>query len=234
MGPCLYDAKVDRAPVLAISGQVPSNVLGRGAFQDVDLTGAFADVAAYSTVVLPDSDHAELTTLALKHATLDRDVAHLVLPDEVQVRPAPGVRASGPGGRVADREITPPDAAVAAALDLIAGARRPVFVVGHGARFDMDDVVGLAEALDAPVLTTFKAKGQIPNSDPLGCGVLGRSGTAVASWLMNESDLLVAFGASFANHTGIASTSRSSRSTSSRWRSAGSTPSRCRCSGTSG
>ena len=44
----LYDAKVDRAPVLAISGQVPSKVLGRGAFQDLDLTAAFADVAAYS------------------------------------------------------------------------------------------------------------------------------------------------------------------------------------------
>jgi thiamine pyrophosphate-dependent acetolactate synthase large subunit-like protein/nitrite reductase/ring-hydroxylating ferredoxin subunit len=200
----LYDAKADRAPVLAISGQVPSKVLGRGAFQDVDLTGAFADVAAYSTVVLPDSDHAELTTLALKHATLERQVAHLVLPDEVQVRPAPGVRASAPTGRVPDREISPPDAAVTAALDLIARATRPVFVVGHGARFDMDGVVALAEALDAPVLTTFKAKGLIPDSHPLGCGVLGRSGTPVASWLMNESDLLVVFGASFSNHTGIA------------------------------
>ncbi len=68
----------------------------------------------------------------------------------------------------------------------------------------MDDVVELAEALDAPVLTTFKAKGLIPDSHPLGCGVLGRSGTPVASWLMNESDLLVVFGASFSNHTGIA------------------------------
>ena len=44
----LYDAKVDRSPVLAISGQVPSKVLGRGAFQDLDLTAAFADVAGYS------------------------------------------------------------------------------------------------------------------------------------------------------------------------------------------
>src|SRR3954452_9117327 len=80
----LWDAKVDRAPVLAISGQVPSKVLGRGAFQDVDLTAAFADVASYSKTVLPESDHAELMTLALKHAIVGRNVAHLVLPDEVQ------------------------------------------------------------------------------------------------------------------------------------------------------
>jgi thiamine pyrophosphate-dependent acetolactate synthase large subunit-like protein len=47
----LYDAKADRAPVLALSGQVPSKVLGRGAFQDVDLNGAFSDVARYSKTV---------------------------------------------------------------------------------------------------------------------------------------------------------------------------------------
>ena len=55
-----------------------------------------------------------------------------------------------------------------------------------------------------PVLTTFKAKGLISDHHPLGCGVLGRSGTPIASWLMNEADLLLVFGASFSNHTGIA------------------------------
>jgi pyruvate oxidase len=64
--------------------------------------------------------------------------------------------------------------------------------------------VALAEQLKAPVITTFKAKGLVPDSHPLGCGVLGRSGTPVASYFMNESDLLVVFGASFSNHTGIA------------------------------
>ena len=201
----LYDAKVDRAPVLAISGQVPSSVLGRGAFQDVDLSAAFADVAGFSRTVLPDSDHGELMTLAIKHAVVERQVAHLVLPDEVQVRPAGDTAASGPDGRVPDTEIVPPPAAVDAATQLIAGAHRPVVVVGHGARFDMPAIVDLAEALGAPVLTTLKAKGQISDRHPLGAGVLGRSGTPVASWLMNESDLLVVFGASFSNHTGIAS-----------------------------
>ena len=202
----LYDAKVDRSPVLAISGQVPSKVLGRGAFQDVDLTGAFADVASYSKTVLPQSDHAELMTLALKHAAVGRDVAHLVLPDEVQeLEVGDEPRASGPEGRVGNDEITPPAAVVEEACALIGTAHvRPVIVVGHGARFEMDDVIAFAEALDAPVVTTFKAKGLVSDRHPLGAGVLGRSGTPVASWLMNESDLLVVFGASFSNHTGIA------------------------------
>src|SRR5262249_14804439 len=91
------------------------------------------------------------------------------------------------------------------ALALIGSARRPLIVVGHGARFDMQPVVEVAEALGAGVLTTFKAKGLISDQHPLACGVLGRSGTPVASWMMNESDLLLVFGASFSNHAGIAS-----------------------------
>lgn len=200
----LYDAKLDGAPVLAVSGQVPSKVLGRGAFQDLDLTAVFGDVAPFSKTLQAGSDHAELTTLALKHAVVGREVAHLVLPDEVQVQPAPETRASGPVGRVADRAVRPPTDGLAAAKGLLARSARPVIVVGHGARPHMDEVVALAEALGAPVLTTFKAKGAIADDHPLGCGVLGRSGTPVASWLMNESDALIVFGASFSNHTGIA------------------------------
>ncbi len=161
-------------------------------------------MADYSPTVLPDSDHAELTALACKTALVGRGVSHLVLPDEVQVLAAGDHAVAGPAGRVADRGNGPPADALAQAVAAVDSARRPVLVVGHGARLDMDDVIALAEDLGAPVLTTFKAKGQISDHHPLGCGVLGRSGTPVASWLMNESDLLIVFGASFSNHTGIA------------------------------
>ena len=164
--------------MLAISGQVPSKVLGRGAFQDVDLNGAFAAVARFTKTVLPESDHAELTTLALKTATVDRDVAHLVLPDEVQEQVVGATRRRPVRtGRIGDRRIAPPTGAVDAALDLVEGARRPVIVVGHGVRFDMAAVLDLADTLHAPVLTTFKGKGLVSDHHPLGAGVLGRSGT---------------------------------------------------------
>src|SRR3954470_17190664 len=136
----LYDAKVDRAPILAISGQVPSKVLGRGAFQDLDLGGAFADVAAFSRVVLSGSDHAELTALACKTAILERDVAHLILPEEVQVQPAPDEPVGPRRGRVPRLATPPPASALDPAVAAFDAARRPVFVVGHGARFEMDAV----------------------------------------------------------------------------------------------
>ena len=93
----LYDARLDGAPVLAISGQVPSNVKGKGAFQDLDLSTVFADVAVSTVTVQADSDHSELAAEAVKHAVDGRGVAHLVLPDEVQDQPssAPPALADG-------------------------------------------------------------------------------------------------------------------------------------------
>jgi len=200
----LWDAKVDRAPVLALTGQVNTQVFGPGAFQEIDLADAFAAVSAFSQTVLPNSRHAELMTLALKHAVVERDVAHLIFPDEVQVIPAAEQdEPSLPAGRLGETLIAPSDSSLQAAAGRIAAARRPVVIVGYGARERMAEVTALAERLNAPVLTTFKAKGQIPDDHPLAAGVLGRSGTPVASWCMNEADLLIVFGASFSNHTGI-------------------------------
>ncbi|MGE5407368.1 MAG: thiamine pyrophosphate-dependent enzyme [Syntrophothermus sp.] len=200
----LWDAKVDRAPVLALTGQVDSQVLGPGAFQEVDLAGAFGAVAAWSQPVLSDSKHVELMNLACKNALVQRDVAHLIFPDGVQTQPAPeGAEAGTPEGRVTPVEIAPPEESVRDALRVLTAARRPVIIVGHGSRSQMPAVIALAEQLGAPVITTFKAKGQIGDDHPLAAGVLGRSGTPVASWTMNEADALLVLGASFSNHTGI-------------------------------
>lgn len=198
----LYDAKVDRAPVLAISGQVPSPNLGRGAFQDLDLAAAFDDVAAFSATVIEGADPAELMTLACKHALLERNVGHLILPDEVQVATS-DVEAGGPTGRVGVQASPPAPQVLTQIVDRIGAAERPLIIVGNGARAKMKGIVELAETLGAPVATTFKGKGLIADSHPLGCGVLGRSGTPIASWFMNESDLIITFGVSFSNHTGV-------------------------------
>ena len=200
----LWDAKVDRAPVLALCGQVNTQVLGPGAFQEIDIMSAFSAVSSFLQTVLHDSRHGELMTLALKNAYLKRDVSTLVFPDEVQTLPAAeDAEPSGPDGRVMSQAILPPSESLDEAAMLLKQSKRPVIIVGHGARFAMREVIALAEELNAPVLTTFKAKGQISETHPLAGGVLGRSGTPIASWFMNESDVLLVFGASFSNHTGI-------------------------------
>ena len=200
----LWDAKVDGAPALALTGQVQDQVVGVHAFQDIDLEAAFEAVAEFSETVHLTSDHALLMTQAIKTAIIKRGVGHLVFPDNVQPRAAAkDAQAYGPEGRMADPQIAPAPQSVAEASALLSKAKRPMIIVGYGALNGMDRVIELAEKLNAPVATTFKAKGQIADAHPLAAGVMGRSGTPIASWFMNEADLLLVFGASFSDHTGI-------------------------------
>ena len=199
----LWDAKVDRAPILALTGQVATQVVGTGNFQEVDLVSAFESVADFNQRVEHQSQHSELMALAIKHAILKRDVSHLTFPDQVQVLTSDGTKAQTPHQRITSLDIAPPEESLNEAISLLTRSKRPVIIVGHGARFHMDKIIDLAEKINAPVLTTFKGKGQISDGHPLGCGVLGRSGTPIASYFMNESDALLVIGASFSNHTGI-------------------------------
>ena len=131
-------------------------------------------------------------------------MSHLTFPDEVQDITAPARAKSGtPANRITSTEIAPPTDAANAAIELIQNAKRPLIIMGHGSRAHKKAVVSFAEKLNAAVVTTFKGKGLISDGHPLGCGVLGRSGTPIASWFMNEADLLIVLGASFSNHTGI-------------------------------
>lgn len=198
----LWDAKVDRAPVLALTGQVQTQVFGPGAFQDIDLASAFEAVSRFSQTVLTTSSHAELMSLACKAAIVERDVAHLIFPDDVQTIPSDHPSAT-PEGRMGGSVVIPSDGELEKAVTMINAAKRPIVVMGYGAIEARDAVIGFAEAAGAPVMTTFKGKGLIPDTHANAAGVLGRSGTPIASWFMNEADLIIALGSSFANHTGI-------------------------------
>ena len=199
----LWDAKVDRAPVIACPGQVQVQVFSPFAFQDIDLHSAFAPVGAFNQLVLHGTNFGEITSLAMKTALVERDVSVLIFPDDAQTLPAPNDKAGAPSGRMAEPRMVAAGDVIDAALGKINAAKRPLIIVGYGARDSMGDVVALAERLNCPVLTTFKAKGQIPDTHPLAGGVLGRSGTPIASYFMNECDLILAIGSSFSHHTGI-------------------------------
>ena len=200
----MWDAKVDRAPLLALSGQVDTQVVGTKNFQELDLVGAFQTVAEFNHRVLGDSQHAYLMSLAIKSAILKSDVSHLTFPDDVQIQKKDkSAKPHTPEGRITSQDITPPKASVDKAVAMIDRSSNPVIIVGHGSKFCMESITKLAEKLKCPVVTTFKGKGQISDHHPLGCGVLGRSGTPIASYFMNEADLLVVFGSSFSKHTGI-------------------------------
>jgi len=142
----LWDAKLDRVPVLALTGQVDVQVLGPGAFQEIDLAAAFGAVSCWSQTVLNDSNHAELMSLALKNSILRREVAHLIFPNKIQDMPVPpDSKSLGPEGRISPTNISPPAASLEQAVRLIREAERPVIVVGHGSRFSMPSIVRFAD-----------------------------------------------------------------------------------------
>src|SRR4051812_47994039 len=131
----LWDAKVDRVPIVALTGQVKTQVIGPGTFQEVDLTKAFSAVAAWSQPVLRPENATELAALAMKHAIVDRDVAHLIFPDEVQELPGLVDPVARPrAGRIAVGTIAPPEDELARAVSLLQSAARPVIICGNGAR----------------------------------------------------------------------------------------------------
>ena len=185
----LWDANVDRAPILALTGQVDTQVLGPGAFQEIPTAHAFAAVADWSQTVLTPSNATELMALAIKHAVVDRSVAHLIFPDEVQELPGLEEPPAKPrSGRVADARVEPPREQLERAVELLDAAERPAIIAGNGARPFREAVIALAEHLDVPLITTFKAKGLVGDDHPLATGTLGRSGTRVAAAAMGRSD----------------------------------------------
>src|SRR4029077_3974508 len=105
--------------------------------------------------------------------------------------------------RVAETQIAPPEVELDRAVALLRGAERPGVICGNGARAFRAEILAFAERIDAPLITTFKGKGIVPDDHPLGCGVLGRSGIPVASLTMQRADCLLVLGASFSNHTSI-------------------------------
>jgi thiamine pyrophosphate-dependent acetolactate synthase large subunit-like protein/rubredoxin len=198
----LYDAKMDRAPVLALTGQVGLQYIGPGSFQEIDQMSLFEAVSVFNQTLSSKEQTTELVALALKHAVTERGVAHLSLPNDVQEQewdeePKPME------GRIAPKQVVPSSSLIEKAVDLVKDAERPVIIAGWGALGEPEQVKKLAEKIGAPVACTYRAKGIIPDDDEHGLGVLGFSGTPLSRKYANASDLLVVLGSSFSELTKI-------------------------------
>jgi thiamine pyrophosphate-dependent acetolactate synthase large subunit-like protein len=196
----MWDAKLSNTPLLAITGQIPTQQLGTRAFQEVPLSKALGPVAGWSKR-LSASDGPRVASDMVHYAVTQNDVAHLVLPDDVQSLPQVDGQPTGPQATPNALHLTGKDADVIA--QLIDESLNPLFVIGRGGAASAREIVALAERVDAAIVTTFPAKGCVPETHPLSTGVLGRSGTPVSAAMQTKSDLIVVFGGGMAPHTGI-------------------------------
>jgi len=197
----LYDAKMDRAPVLALTGQVRLQYIGPGGFQEIDQDVLFNSFCVFNKTINSKEQTVELVTLALRHALMERGVAHLAIPNDVQ-KGVLEAEIEPMEGRIPDFSIVNTEL-VDRAARLLNEAEQPVILAGWGARGHGYKLLKLAERLQAPIVTTFRAKGVVPEDYELALGVLGDVGTPMARKFVDAADLLLVCGSSFSEKTNI-------------------------------
>ncbi|WP_242609567.1 acetolactate synthase large subunit [Agromyces ramosus] len=196
----IADAHMDSVPILAITGQVFSNLMGTDAFQEADIVGITMPITKHSFLVKRPEDIPGTIAAAYHIATTGRpgpvlvDITKDAQQAKFMFRWPPKVDLPG------YRPITKAHGKqVAAAAQMLAEAKRPVLYVGGGIIRSRasEELVELAEATNAPVVTTLMARGAFPDSHQQHLGMPGMHGTVPAVIALQEADLLVALGARF-------------------------------------
>lgn len=194
----LYDAQLDHAPVIALTGMVPRKLMGQGAIQEIDQQAFFEPLTVYNKTLMTEDQTTSLATLAVKHALLDRGVAHIGIPNDVQKLPYQTEILTFEG-RMPNLAYGCEDWLIEKAAQVIDAAQRPVILAGVGCRGQGTKLLVLASKINAPIITTFRAKGVVDESEPMYVGCHGGVGSTAAGSLMDKTDLLIAIGSSFSD-----------------------------------
>ncbi len=194
-------AMLDSVPVLCITGQVSSKVLGSDAFQEVDITGITLPVTKHNYLVTRVEDIAPVIREALLIARSGRPGPVLVdiTKDAQQGTADFDFAAAAPRPHRPHPMLRAESESVLQAAEMIRSAKRPVILAGHGIiKADArEQVVALAERLQIPVASTLLGLGGFPASHPLSLGMMGMHGEAWVNQAIQQSDLLIACGMRF-------------------------------------
>ncbi|XUX01064.1 MAG: biosynthetic-type acetolactate synthase large subunit [Dehalogenimonas sp.] len=196
----LANAYMDSIPMVAVTGQVPRSMIGRDAFQESDITGITIPITKHNYLVMDVADLAKTVKEAFYIASTGRPGPVLIdLPRDIQQEftefhfPArvnlPGYKPTLGGNPLQIKK----------AAKLLAEAKKPVLIAGHGVRISRayKELKTLAETLQIPVVTTLLGISSFPESHPLSFGMIGMHGLAPANMAITNSDLVIAVGMRF-------------------------------------
>lgn len=195
-------AYMDSVPIVALTGQVPTNLLGNDAFQESDITGITMPITKHNYLVKRTEDLGHVVREAFFIARTGRPGPVLIdLPKDVSTKEIDfeypesenvSLRGYQPTYRGHSRQID-------RALELLLEAERPLLYIGGGVISSnaAEELLQFAESLMIPVTTTLMGLGAIPCDHPLNLGMLGMHGTRYANYAVTESDLLIAIGVRF-------------------------------------
>ncbi|MEO9319748.1 MAG: biosynthetic-type acetolactate synthase large subunit [Nitrososphaera sp.] len=197
-------AYADSSPVVAVTGQVPLNMIGKDAFQETDIIGVANPCTKYAFQPRSPAEIPETVKKAFYIAESGRPGPVLVdIPKDVQTAEAEmkfpdliKVRGYNPSTEADLSEV-------GRAVELILKAEKPIIMAGGGVILSgaFAELQALAELLMVPVVTTFKGKGAFPENHPLAMGPIGMHGHAEANKIIIEADCILAIGARFSDRS---------------------------------
>jgi len=206
----IANAYMDSAPIVAITGQVPSAgihssyVIGRDAFQEADIIGITTPITKYNHQVRSAAEIPQAVNAAFYIATTGRPGPVLIdFPKNVQAETA----EINFKDKIDIRGYHPPDnphpLQIRKAVEMLMDAERPVILAGGGVitANAADELLTIAELLLAPVATTFMGKGSFPEIHPLSIGNIGMHGNPLANKLLLEADVVLAVGTRFSDRS---------------------------------
>jgi acetolactate synthase-1/2/3 large subunit len=194
-------AMLDSSPIVCITGQVGSRLIGTDAFQEIDITGITLPVTKHNYLVTRPQDVAAAVREAFQIAQSGRPGPVLIdiTKDAQQASCEFDWEAAAPPKRTRRETPVPADADLARAAALIEGAKRPVILAGHGVTISGAEnaLRAFAERGNIPVAATLLGIGGLPASHPLNLGMMGMHGEAWVNIAIQQADLLIACGMRF-------------------------------------
>jgi acetolactate synthase-1/2/3 large subunit len=198
-------AYMDSVPVVAITCNVPTNLLGKDSFQEVDITGITMSITKHNYIVRDVACLADTIREAFLIARSGRPGPVLIdIPKDITAASTEWERvdpASFTSSHAKSKVPAPTEGELARACELLSKAKRPFFYVGGGVVIAeaANELRALAERLNAPVSVSLMGKSAFPAGHPLCTGMIGMHGTKASNTAANRSDLLVAIGARFSD-----------------------------------
>ncbi|MGV9193607.1 ubiquinone-dependent pyruvate dehydrogenase [Microbacterium sp. MC2] len=192
----LFDAHRNRVPVLAIASHIPSSEIGGGYFQETHPQELFRECSVYCEMVGDPSQLPWVLEIAMRSAVEKRGVAVVVVPGDVFFRDAPDRRASAPIRRALSR-VVPIETELRGAADVLNDAKKVTILAGAGVAGAHDEVIALADALQAPIVHALRGKEHIEWDNPHDVGMTGLLGFASGYRAMERCDALLMLGTDF-------------------------------------
>jgi pyruvate dehydrogenase (quinone) len=196
----LYDAAMENAPVLAITGSVYHDLLGTHFIQEVDTVAMLQPIAIYNQLVTGPVHALTVIDLACRTALMEPGVAHITIPTDIQQKQLKEDKHSMKAGEltgsstVLPRKDTPPEEEIQRAADLLNASNKIMILAGRGAIGASTELEALAEKLGAPVAKALLGKALLPDDSPYTTGGIGRLGTLPSKQMMEECETLLILG----------------------------------------